>query len=340
MIHPGASRRILLGSALAAPFIRTAHAAPIEMRVSVDTAPTHARTIVIADFLKKLEAASQGEIATRLYDSGQLCADRDVIKALVVGQVDMAAPGTWIVASYVPDADLCQLPVFYGQPADVTHRVIDGVPGAMVKDQITRKLRLTILGHWLDLGLVNWYSARKPLNALDDLRGLKIRSGGGFGQAWRAEFFGGVPDITAWPDVPLAMSQGMFDALQSTHESCVSAKLWQTGLHFALIDHQCLAAYIPMIGGEFWSRLSPALRTLITDLWSANITAWRGAMAAAQDKAEAALKERNIRMITVAADEVSELRARMLVEQDRAAHEMKISPDTLSQVIEVTTASN
>jgi TRAP-type C4-dicarboxylate transport system substrate-binding protein len=95
-----------------------------------------------------------------------------------------------------------------------------------------------------------------------------------------------------------------------------------------------------MIGGEFWSRLSPALRTLITDLWSANITAWRGAMAAAQDKAEAALKERNIRMITVAADEVSELRARMLVEQDRAAHEMKISPDTLSQVIEVTTASN
>ncbi len=340
MNRPAATRRILLGSALAAPFIRTAHAAPIEMRVSVDTVPTHARTIVIADFLKKLEAASQGAIVTRLFDSGQLFADHDVIKGLILNQVDMAAPGTWIVASYVPDADLGQLPVFYGQPADMTHRVIDGIPGTIVNEQISKKLRLTVPGQWLDLGFANWYSPRKPLYSLDDLRGLKIRSGGGFGQAWRARFFGGVSSITAWPDLPLAMSQGMFDAFQSTHESCVSARLWETGLHFALVDHQFLAVYIPMIGSEFWSRLSPPLRTLVTDLWGANIAAWRGAMADAQTRAEATLKARNIRMIAVAADDVAEQRARMLVEQDKAAHEMNISSDALARVIEVTTASN
>jgi hypothetical protein len=32
-------RRIVLGSALAAPFIRTARADPIRMRVSLDTSP-------------------------------------------------------------------------------------------------------------------------------------------------------------------------------------------------------------------------------------------------------------------------------------------------------------
>ena len=335
-----ASRRFLLGSALAAPFIRTARADPIEMRVSVDTAPNHARTMVIADFLKKLELASQGQIATRLVDRGQLFRDRNVIKGLVLDQVQMAAPGTWVVASYVPDADVGQLPVFYGQPADLTHRVIDGVPGAMVNDQIKKKLRVTIPGHWLDLGFVNWYSSRKPLTSLDDLRGLKVRSGGGFGQDWRARFFGGVPNITPWPDVPLAMSQGLFDALQTTHESCVSARLWDFTLHFALVDHQCLGSYIPMIGSAFWSRLSPELRTLITDLWAANITAWRGMMTAAQDNAEASLRAHNIRFATVSADDVAEQRARMLVDQEKAAHEMKISTDLLGRVIEVTTASN
>ncbi len=65
-------RRIIFGSALAAPFVRTARADPIRMRVSVDTAPGHGRTISIADFLKKLEAASQGEIVPQLFDSGQL----------------------------------------------------------------------------------------------------------------------------------------------------------------------------------------------------------------------------------------------------------------------------
>src|ERR1700742_3322388 len=70
-----AQRRIILGSALAAPFIRTARADPIKLRVSLDATPSHGRTVSIADFLKKLEAASQGEIATQLFDSGQLFAD-------------------------------------------------------------------------------------------------------------------------------------------------------------------------------------------------------------------------------------------------------------------------
>ena len=73
------------------------------------------------------------------------------IRALVLGQVEMAAPGTWLVAAYVPDADLVQLPVFYGQPIDCTHRAIDGVPGDLVNAQITRKLRVSIPGRWMDL---------------------------------------------------------------------------------------------------------------------------------------------------------------------------------------------
>ena len=72
-----------------------------------------------------LHAVAPLRITTRLFDSGQLFADRDVIKALVLGQVEMAAPGTWLVSAYVPDADMAQLPVFYGQPADVTHDVPD-----------------------------------------------------------------------------------------------------------------------------------------------------------------------------------------------------------------------
>ncbi len=84
-------RRVLFGSALSVPFIRTTRADTIKLRVSLDTSPSHGRTLSIADFLKKLAAASQGQIAPRLFDSGQLFPDRDVIKAMVLGQVEMAA---------------------------------------------------------------------------------------------------------------------------------------------------------------------------------------------------------------------------------------------------------
>ena len=63
-------RRIVLGSILAAPFIRTARADPVTLRVSLDTSPSHGRTLSIADFLNKLQAASQGEIEPQLFDSG------------------------------------------------------------------------------------------------------------------------------------------------------------------------------------------------------------------------------------------------------------------------------
>jgi TRAP-type C4-dicarboxylate transport system substrate-binding protein len=325
-------RRIVFGSALAAPFIRTARADPIKLRVSLDTSASHGRTVAIADFLKKLEAASQGQIEARLFDSGQLFPDRDVIKALVLGQIEMAAPGTWLVAAYVPEADLGQLPIFYGQPPEATHRAIDGIPGTMVNEQISKKLRVKILGRWIDLGFINWYSSRKPLNGLEDLKGLKIRNSGGFAQPWRTRFFGGTPDLTAWPDVPLALSQGTFDALQSTSESCASAKLWDAGLRYGLLDHQNMGNYIPMISLAFWTGLNPALRVLVTDLWAANISAYRANLATAQDKAEHELKVRGLRLVAVPAEALDEQRKLMIAKQDQVAREMKISPDFLVRV--------
>jgi TRAP-type transport system periplasmic protein len=333
-------RRIILGSALATPFIRTARADPIKLRVSLDTTPSHGRTISIADFLKKLEAASQGAIAPQLFDSGQLFPDRDVIKALVLGQVEMAAPGTWLVSSYVPEADMAQLPLFYGQPVEVTHRAIDGIPGDMVNEQVSKKLRVKIPGRWIDLGYTNWYSTRKPLNSLADLKGMKIRNSGGFAQPWRAEFFGGIPNMTAWPDVPLALSQGTFDALQSTNESCANAKLWDAGLHFGLIDHQNMGDYIPMISEAFWGALTPALKSLVTDLWAANIGIYRGNLATAQNTAEAELKARGVKLTYVSADELAEQRKLMLADQNKVAHEMKISPEILARINDAVTATN
>jgi len=333
-------RRIVLGSALAAPFIRTARADPVTLRVSLDTSPGHGRTVSMADFLKKLEAASQGEIAPRLFDSGQLFPDRDVIKALVLGQVEMAVPGTWLVSAYVPEADLGQLPVFYGQPIETTHRAIDGIPGDIVNEQISKKLRVRIPGRWIDLGFTNWYSTHKPLNGLEDLKGLKIRNSGGFAQPWRAQFFGAVPDMTAWPDVPLALSQGAFDALQSTNESCVSAKLWDAGLRFGLIDHQNMGNYVPMFSEAFWLGLSPSLKTLVTDLWAANIGIYRTNLAVAQGIAEKELKARGVRLAFVPPDELVEQRKLMMAEQDKVAREMKISPDTLARINDAVAATN
>ncbi len=327
---PLLTRRAVATCLLAAPAIGRARADdPIRLRCSLDTAPTHGRNLSMADYFKKLEAASNGRIKPELFASGQLFADLNVSKALLQGQVDMAAPGAWTITNFVQDGDLFQLPALYDQPIEIIHRVTDGKSGAMIAAELEQKIRSHVLGPWIDNGFSNWFTTKVPLNSLADLKGLKIRNSGGGGQAWRTRFFNAIPNITAWPDVPLALSQGTFDGLITTDDSLVSAQLWEAGVRFGLEDHNSFAAYIPMVSGAFWAKLPPDLQKLMTELWAENVGAYRTNQAANQQRARGTLESHGIKFTDLTSDQAAEVRGRMLKEQDDVAKELKINPATV-----------
>ncbi|MFI4989006.1 MAG: TRAP transporter substrate-binding protein DctP, partial [Alphaproteobacteria bacterium] len=283
--------------------------------------------------LAKVEAASGGRIKSEIFESGQLYPDLEVGKALIQGQVEMASPGSWTITGIVSDADLFQLPMLYGRPMELVHRVIDGKSGQLLNSEIEQKLRSHVLGPYLDLGFQNWYTTTKPLKSLADLKGLKIRNSGGAGQAWRARFLGAIPNTTAWPNVPLALSQGTFDGFVSSNESLVSAQLWDAGVKYALEDHQFIAEYIPMVSLAFWSKLSPELQKMMSDLWAQNVAVYRTNMADRQVKARATLESHGIAFVDPTEAQSADERKKMLPEQDRVAKEIKISPEMVKLIM-------
>src|ERR1700722_371544 len=306
---------------------------PLRLRLSLDTAPSHLRNVSMKDYLGKVEAASNGKIKTEVFESGQLYPDLEVGKALIQGQVEMAAPGSWTITGIVSDADCFQLPVLYGQPLDLVHKIIDGKPGQYLNGQIQQKLRSHVLGPYLDLGFQNWYSANKPIANLADLKGMKIRNSGGAGRAWRARFLGAIPNTTAWTNVPLALSQGTFDGLVSSNESLVSAKLWDAGVKFAIEDHQWIAVYIPLLSQVFWDKLTPDQQKMMSELWVQNVPTYRANMAAAQTKARGTLQEHGIKFSDPSAEENAAERKKMMAEQDQVAKDIKISPEMVKLIM-------
>src|SRR4051794_39532551 len=259
------SRRSFVTSAIslvAAPALCTGARAdtPLLLRCSLDTAPTHTRNAVIRDYLAKIETAAAGRIKTQLFESGQLFPDLQVGKALLQGQVEMAVPGSWSLTGIVADADFLQLPALYGRAIETLHRVVDGKAGQLLAKEIETQLRAHVIGPWLDLGFFNWYTTARPLNTYGDLKGLKIRNSGGAGQAWRTQFMGAIPNTTPLPNVPLALSQGTFDGLITTHETVASGQFWESGIRHALEDHQFIGEYIPVFALSFWQKLSPDLQ--------------------------------------------------------------------------------
>lgn len=330
----GMTRRALGRSAVAGlgTFGVLRHArgeAALKLRCSLDTAPSHVRNVSVVDYLKKVEDATGGKVSGEVFHSGQLFADLNVGKALLQGQVDMAAPGAWTQTGIVPDCDFCQLPVFYGQKIEVTQRAADGKAGSHVASQIEAKLRVKVLGPWIDLGFQNWYTTKKPMTSTDDLKGLKIRSPGGAGISWRISFFGGIPNTTAWPNVPLALSQGTFDGFVSTNESCATAKLWEAGVKHSYQDHQYVGQYMPMVSVAFWSKLTPDQQKLMTDLWAQNIGTYRANALAAQERARQAMETNGVIFTDPSADQLAASRKLLQADVATLIAAAKLSPEVV-----------
>jgi len=212
----------------------------------------------------------------------------------------------------VPDCDMVQLPFFYGQSTETTYRATDGKAGALVNEKLQAKLNTQVLGPWIDLGFQNWYSTKTPLTSFAALKGLKIRSPGGAAISWRIKFAGGIANTTAWPNVPLALSQGTFDAFVSTDESCNSAKLWEAGVRYSYADHQFMGQYIPMMSKAFASKLTPAQVKMMTDLWAENIAGYRKGAAESQAKARGILEKNGVKFHDPSADELGTTRKAMM----------------------------
>ena len=322
---------------VAAPYLtRTAFADDaIKLRCSLDTAPSHPRNQAIIDYLAKLEEASQGKIKGELFQSGQLFADLNVTKALLQGQVDMAAPGTWTMTGLVADCDFCQLPALYSPQIELFRHCSDGAPGEYAGRQIESKVRSHIIGHWLELGYENWYTTKKEIRSLDDLSGLKLRSPGGSGTSWRIGFVHGIPNVTPWPNVPLALSQGTFDGFVSTDESCTSAKLWEAGVKYSYADHQFFGNYVPMVSDAFWSKLGEAERKLMYDLWAANIDRYRAMSAKSQADARKTMQSNGVTFVDPPADRVAADRKRMIEAQADLIRDTKLSAEIVKLVSDI-----
>jgi C4-dicarboxylate-binding protein DctP len=303
------------------------------LRISLDTNPTHVRNKGVELFVAALKKRVGDAIEVEVFPSAQLYRDRDVGRALRQGSVEMAIPGTWVLDGIVPAMAITSLPVFYGLPEETAIELMDGELGQAINASAEERLRVKVLGPWMNLGFSHFYSTRKPLNKHEDLAGLRIRVQGGTANAKRVEGLGGIPNLIAWPDVPLALSTDVVDAVSSTHESIASAKLWDSGLRYCFEDNQWFGQYVPLVSRSFWDNLSPEHRQATTEAWAEVIGQAREMAAEAQRKARQTLRENGITIVTASQEDLARVRGELMKLQDEIVAEMKIEPELVAKAV-------
>ncbi|GLK83755.1 TRAP transporter substrate-binding protein DctP [Ancylobacter defluvii] len=309
-----------------AAFAGTASAETYKLKMSIDTAPAHHRTIVVMKWLELLKKESGGQLDIELFHSAQLFNDLNVGRALRQGSVDMAMPGNWVLGGIDPNNDLFLLPMFYGVPQERMYAVSDGRVGAAINKSLEDKLRVKVIGRWLDHGYSDTHSTNTPLKTSTDLKGLRVRSFGGAGTEVRIKALGGDPVLVPWADVAMGLSQGNFGALFSTSNSIASAKLWEAGIKYTLADREFFHQFIPMISQPAYDKLPPDLQKLIVESWEKNIGEYRAMTTDAQKQALGVLAQHGVTVVAPSDAELSAVRKELMKSQDELIKTLKIDP--------------
>ena len=312
---------------LSLSWLNNAWSAPILMTISTENTTSHVQTKAVQAFVDEVSRRSHGQIKVRYYHSARLYRDRDVIAALKQGAVDMAVPGMWQLDRFVPDTGLYMLPMFYGLPRAVHHRVRDGEIGQQVNQSISRTLGVYIPGRWLDLGYANLFFTDKPVAQLSDLKALQIRIAGGVANRDRILAFGATPHIIAWPDLQHALKTHRVDGLLTTYETVRSARLWRVGIQYAYEDMEYFPQYVPMLNKQFWQRLPDDLKKCIVESWDSIVDDERKAALDAQRAARNELLANGVKINVASPQDLELARKHALLRQNAIISETGINPD-------------
>src|SRR5512146_876749 len=293
-------------AALAALWLpHNAALAQTKMRISLDTNASHVRNISAEAFAALLSKSVGNKLAVEVYPSAQLFRDRDIPKALRQNAVEMGIPGTWLLDGVEPNTAIQTLPMFYGVDENTVHKIMDGKLGQFLNKRMEERLKVKILGKWMDLGFQHFYSVNKPINNYSDLKGMKIRFPGGSANAARIKDLGASPTMIPWPDLPLALSQGVVEGVTTTHQSAVTAKLWDSGLKYSFEDFQFFGQYVPMVNLNFWNKQPKDVQDAILAAWVGTVDHERKIAHDAQIEARETLIKHGMKIATASPKEIA-----------------------------------
>jgi TRAP-type C4-dicarboxylate transport system substrate-binding protein len=303
-------------------------------RISLENTADHVQVTAVRRFADRLAERTRGELRVELYSDARLFRDRDVVRALADGKVEMAVPGTWQLDRFEPSVGILLLPGFYGRDRGFLSRHLDGPLGDEINRRLERSTGTVVLGGWIDLGPIHLFTVNRPIRTHNDIRGLRIRYAGGIVNEMRLAALGAEPRLIPWPDFPLYLRRGDVDGVLTSFETIASASLWNDGIRYAFEDRQYFGRYVPLVSLRFWARLPENLRGIIAETWNENVEQSRDDAEQKQIAARRLLEKNGVTVIVPTEAELSVVRKRLGESQPEMIRTLRLDPEIVPLIPE------
>lgn len=245
----------LAGTLLAAP---AAPAAARTIRLGIVTTPGSAQHVCATRFQELAAQRSDDALRVKIFHSGSLGSETDILRQVQMGAVDMAIVTLGPLDTFVPEAAVVGFPFLFAshEQADA---VLDGPLGAEVLAAMKRAGFKGLA--FSENGFRNLTNAVRPVHAVDDVRGLKVRvmESALDRELWQA--LGANPTPMAWP-VYTELQQGTIDGQENPLSVIWLYRLHEVQPYLSLTGH-VYSAHVGLAGLDWWNALPAAERTLL-----------------------------------------------------------------------------
>jgi C4-dicarboxylate-binding protein DctP len=250
---------IAIAGAAASAAVSSFAQAPIIIKFSHVVAPDTPKGKGAMRFKELAEQRTNGRVKIEIYPNSQLYKDKEEMEALQLGSVQMLAPS---LAKFGPlgvkEFEVFDLPFLFKDDASF-RGITDGPLGADLFKKLEPK-GIKGLAYW-DNGF-HQMSANKPLHAVADFKGMKMRIQSSKVLDAEMRALGAIPQVMAFSELYQALQSGVVDGTEGVASNFYTQKIYEVQKFMTISNHGHLA-YAVIVNKKFWDGLPADVRTIL-----------------------------------------------------------------------------
>jgi len=235
----------------------SAAAEPIVVRLSHEAPVGHFSDLAIQSWAKRVEELTKGNVKIQIFPNGQLYSDREAVRAISRGDLDMNVSITSWLAQIEPKLILFNLPYVFDS-TDEFVKMWDSEVGQKLAESLERR-NVKALAVW-PTGRIA-IGSKRPIHRLEDFKGLKIRVSGGKPHELAVRALGGQAVTIPAPEVAAALETGVIDG--SNGAFSYWAGNFAKPLPYATVTRMWRSAFGVWANVKFWSQLPQDTRKIM-----------------------------------------------------------------------------
>ncbi|MFG6115703.1 TRAP transporter substrate-binding protein [Halobacillus sp. MO56] len=240
------------------------------------TSPENPYQEGLLKFKEVAEEKSDGKIEVEVHAGTLGTSESELVEKLKLGGADvvLVSPG-FMSKTGIDEIDLFALPYVFDS-YDHWESVVDGEVGDKMADIINEKSNndFKLLGYW-SAGVRHYYG-KKPLESMEDIKGMKYRTqtSGAVANYWKQT--GAVPTSVAWGELYQALQQNVVDAAENAYPYFVQQNHHKTenGKFITETAHDYTTRFL-LVNGKKFDSYSDEQKEIIMEAAEASVEAER-----------------------------------------------------------------